>query len=115
MENIDDLIRRSETEKHIELRPELWRKLERRLDDDVPKAKGRPFWRPWMIAASIMMLVGFSVVWKSSNNYSLEDLSAEKAPGFPKEELALFNVGTFRDSNTGEAQYDNYPPADYNG
>jgi len=102
MENIDDFIRRSETNKELELRPELWRRLERRLDDEVPHRPTKSLWKPWIIAASIMMLFGFSFFWKTSNAYSVEDLSADKAPGFSKEEFVLFN-------------YDNYPPADYNG
>jgi len=102
MDNIDDLINRSETEKNLELRPELWRKLERRLDEDEPVVRTRSFWRPWMIAASVMLLVGFSTIWKSTNLYSVEDLSADKAFGFTKEELVLVN-------------FNNYPPKDYSG
>ncbi len=104
MENIDDYIRRSETDKELELRPELWRRLERRLDDDVPYTPTTSIWRPWMIAASVMMLFGFSLFWKASNTYQVEDLSADMTPGFSKEELALF-----------EYNYTNYPPTDYSG
>ncbi len=102
MENIDDFIRRSETDKEVEVRPELWRRLERRLDDDIPQSATASIWRPWMVAASVLVLFGFSLFWRTSNSYDVEDLSAEKAPDFSKEELVLFN-------------YDNYPPTDYNG
>ncbi len=103
MENIDDYIRRSETDKDLEVRPELWRRLERRLDDDHPKVvPTKSIWSPWMVAASVMLLFGFSFFWKSSSVYNVEDLAADKSPGFSKEELAIFD-------------YDNFPLSDFNG
>lgn len=102
MKNIDELIKNSETERNIEVRPELWRKLERRLDDAPPASEQRSFWRPWLIAASVSLIFGFSIFWKASNNYHVEDLLADQTPTFSKEEFVLVN-------------YANYPPKDYNG
>jgi len=102
MKNIDELIKNSETEKNIEVRPELWRKLERRLDDAPESSVQKSIWRPWLIAASVSLIFGFSILWKASNNYQVEDLHADITPTFSKEEVVLVN-------------YANYPPADYNG
>jgi len=104
MKPIDEIFKNSETEKSLEVRPELWRRLERRLEveDGESEVKTRPLWRPWMVAASLVILVGASMLWKTSNQYSVEDLSADAAPEFSKEEL-VFDVNW------------DLIPADYNG
>lgn len=46
-------------------------------------------WRPWVIAASFLILVGFSTIWRSSQNYTVEDLKSNILPGFTKEQLVF--------------------------
>lgn len=72
------------------MRPELWRKLERRLDDsDRPIRKTKFMWRPWVIAASFLLLVGFATVLRSGSTYTVEDLESNILPGFTKEQLVF--------------------------
>lgn len=97
---IDTQIRTSETHKHIELRPELWNRLERQLDS-IDRLEGRLLKKPkrkktklsrtqsWLVAASFtLILMALTTYVANSNTYQLEDLNANADPYFTKRELS---------------------------
>ena len=77
MKNIDHIIQKSEHEKELSVRPELWHRIERRLDAQ-PRSRGlTPYLLSLVIAASIALMVivmGKNVT--ASSSYVLEDLEA---------------------------------------
>lgn len=95
---IDDIFKNSEHEKELELRPELWEKMERTLFNDpahtpsttAPSRKrfSTPIYKNLMIAASLAFI--FASVYALSitfNDYQLEDLVPANASSFTKEEI----------------------------
>lgn len=87
MKHIDEIFKNSEHEKELPLRPELWDRLERNLDQ-VPAAS-RNMWRPWMVAASLMVVCSLSILlYLNVERYQVEDLDAKFGPHFSKEEIS---------------------------
>ncbi len=83
---IDDIFKNSEHQKSLDVRPELWDRLERQLDEDVVVNSG---FRPWIVAASIVLVTTLSaLLYLNIDNYEVEDLSVEIEPNFSKEETA---------------------------
>ncbi|MFT6809639.1 MAG: ferric-dicitrate binding protein FerR (iron transport regulator) [Saprospiraceae bacterium] len=99
-EHIDKIIKSSETEKHLDIRPELWNRLERQLDnsDSMERSiarKQRPKRRKivgskWLAAASLaIILTIISTIYIQLNSYHMEDLNTSTAePYFTKEDLS---------------------------
>lgn len=83
---IDQIFNQSEHQKALDLRPELWDKLERRLDGEgSPKASK---WN-WMLAASILLIFSLStLLYLNIDTYEVEDLSNEIQPYFSAEEIS---------------------------
>ena len=74
MKTIDELIKSSETEKYISLQPQLWQRVEQKLDQkDIVNKKNRQI---WILAASMAFLMLVSVVLLRLNHqaYEVEDL-----------------------------------------
>lgn len=95
MRNIDDIIKSSQTEKPIELRPELWQRLERQLDEDKPPVV-RSLRSQLLVAASVIVLMAaVSLIWSEMNRYTVEDLITEEQPYFTKDQLS--NARHFHD------------------
>ncbi len=87
MKHIDDIFREGEHQKNLELRPELWQRLERRLDQPSEPVKRK--WRPWMVAASTILLVSLSaLLLLNIDSYEVEDISAGLVPYFTSDEIA---------------------------
>lgn len=84
--SIDQLFKNSEHEKALEVRPELWNRLERRLDQDRPYKRQ---WHSWLVAASLILVLTMTVLLLLNiDRYHVEDLSGEVAPHFSKENIA---------------------------
>ena len=87
MKKIDDIFKEGEHQKALEIRPELWDKLERQLDGD--KSPSTFNWRPWMAAASTVLLMSLTaLLYLNIDRYELEDMSASLEPHFFMEEIA---------------------------
>lgn len=87
MKHIDEIFKNSEHEKELPLRPELWDRLERNLDQ-VPSPSSN-FWRPWMVAASFILVGSLSILlYLNIERYQVEDLDATFEPHFSKEEIS---------------------------
>ena len=85
MRNIDDIIKGSETEKALDIRPELWDRLERQLDHN----NGSPSWSTWKIAASFLLLFSMTtLLYLNIDFYQVEDMTINGQPRFSKEEIS---------------------------
>lgn len=80
MKNIDTLFRESETQKHIELNPAVWNRLERQLDRHPLRLKNLKMYLS--IAAGLAILFSAIMVLQLSNrqSYHLEDLEMSHHP-----------------------------------
>ena len=84
MTNIDDIFKNGEHQKALDIRPELWSRLERRLDEHPP---ARP-WKKWLIAASLLLLFSFTtLLYLNIDVYQVEDMTVTSEPRFSKEEI----------------------------
>ncbi len=82
---IDHIFKRSRYDRGVTVRPELWQKLERRLDDAHPSG-GRL--KSWMIAASIVVIFSMATwIFITQERYEVEDLTINSQPNFSKEEI----------------------------
>ena len=87
MKNIDDIFKEGEHQKELEVRPELWDKLERQLDGEERRSAFNL--RPWLVAASIVLFMSMStLLYLNIDHYELEDMSASIEPYFFMEEIA---------------------------
>lgn len=87
MKKIDDIFQQGEHQKELDIRPELWDKLERHLDEG--KGSLSFDWRPLMVAASSIVLISMTaLLYLNIDSYELEDMSASLSPYFYKEEIA---------------------------
>ncbi len=86
MKKIDDIFREGHHQKRLEIRPELWDKLERRLDGN--KTPIISLWRPWIVAASTVLIMCMTMLlYLNIDTYEVEDLSVYLKPQFYKEEI----------------------------
>ena len=88
IDHIDQLIQHSESEKRLDIRPILWDRLERQLDQ---KPSGRPYLR-WIfgsVAATISLIAfsHFGLRQAESNTYLVEDLIYDSKPVFTRQEV----------------------------
>jgi len=88
MNHIDDIFKNGEHQKELEIRPELWDRVERRLDGDgAHKRQGSM--RPWMVAASMTLVITMSaLLYLNIDTYEVEDMIVAIEPHFSKEEVA---------------------------
>ena len=96
-QHIDDLFKKSETAKEIELDPQLWSRLERRMDSSPiselklkrKKRIGSTLrWSQLMVAASfvaVFSLVG--TLYMQMSTYTVTDLDAAARPYFTKDDV----------------------------
>lgn len=95
---IDDIFKNSEHEKELELRPELWEKMERTLSNDpahtpsttapVSKRLITPIYKKLMIAASLAFIFASAYALSITfNEYQVEDLVPSHVSSFTKEEI----------------------------
>ena len=85
MNSIDDIFKNSETEKNLELRPELWNRMERHLN----RRKVRSPKSKWLVAASLTLIISMtSLLYLNIDFYEVEDMTVQNAPRFSKEEIA---------------------------
>ena len=98
-EQIDKIIKSSETEKSLDIRPELWDRLERQLDntDRIEHSfirKNRSSNRKitsskWLAAASLALILTItSTFYLQMNSYEMEDLPTSAKPYFTKDDLS---------------------------
>ena len=98
-EHIDKIINSSETEKFLNIRPELWDRLERQLDNTdriehalvhrMHRSKVRITRSKWLAAASIALIFTItSTFYLQMNSYTMEDLKTSTKPYFTKEDLS---------------------------
>ncbi len=98
-EHIDKIIKSSETEKSLDIRPDLWDRLERQLENsdsiEMSFAKKQRTKRrkivggKWLAAASLaLILTIISTFYLQVNKYQMEDLNTSKEPYFTKEDLS---------------------------
>lgn len=98
-EHIDKIMKSSKTEKSLDIRPELWDRLERQLDNSdriersliKRKRKSRTQIRgsKWLAAASLaLILTVTSTFYIQMNSYKMEDLNTSAKPYFTKEDLS---------------------------
>lgn len=87
MKKIDDIFKQGEHQKELNIRPELWDKLERQLDEGKDSAGFN--WRSLMIAASAIVLLSMTtLLYLNIDSYEVEDMSVSLSPYFFKEEIA---------------------------
>ena len=88
MKNIFDHIKASETEKELELRPELWNRMDRRLSQRKHQAK--PNWKRlvWMAASLLILMIAIFGLSLPSNGYEVEDFNASGAPYFTMDQIS---------------------------
>lgn len=85
---VDDIFKNSEHEKVLEIRPELWDKMERTLSNEPSIKKKTPLFRRLLFAASLAFIIASSyAIAISLNDYQLEDLTPTEASNFTKEEI----------------------------
>ena len=87
--NIEEIFRDGEHQKQVALRPEVWEKLERRLEsDDAPK----PSLKLWLVAASFILVATLSALLVLNiDQYHVEDLLINEQPYFTKDEIGDLN------------------------
>ena len=85
---IDDIFKEGIHKKEMNLRPELWNRLERQLDAE-PERRNTSFnWRSLMIAASVLVILSLTILlYLNIDRYRVEDLDGDIAPHFFKEEI----------------------------
>jgi len=98
-EHIDKIIQASETERPIELRSELWDRLDRQLDsserlESSLQQKKRTKRRriagsKWLAAASLALILTIvTSFYLQMHSYTIMDLKTSSEPYFTKEDLS---------------------------
>ena len=83
---IDHIIKNSQHEKALDIRPELWQRLERRLDDHSEGPRKSP---RWLVAASLFVVLSLATLLiLNIDRYRVEDLPVDNEPNFSKEHIA---------------------------
>jgi|GEM_PF-2464142 len=112
-QNIDDIIKQSETSKSVDLDPQLWQRLERRLDfNSVPdvdnnishmstslgdrrrrrKKNSKMLFSRVMVAASFAAVFALvSALYMSASKYQVTDLEVQSRPYFTKDDVDGLN------------------------
>lgn len=88
MKDIFDHIRSSETEKELEVRPELWKRMDRRLSHRKHQAK--PNWKKlaWMAACMLIIIVAMFGLSMQSSAYEVEDFKSSGMPYFTMDQIS---------------------------
>jgi len=88
MQDIFNHIKSSETEKPLEVRPELWNRLDRRIGNR--RRRSQPNWKRfiWMAASLLILMITVFGVSIKSDSYSVEDLNTSGYPYFTKDDIS---------------------------
>ncbi len=91
MRSVDDIIKSSETQKRIDINPQLWDRVEEKLDQrDLVKKKNRQI---WMVAASMafVMVSAIGLLRYNTPQYQVEDLINTNHPLLSNELINQLN------------------------